>query len=169
MRPHLIATFLLVSFVPGIAQATTLPYLGSQVEVTGVVQPGATIDRIRVADQAGDVFDVNVNRDSTFVSSHALLRAKQVVRVDGRLVSGRDGAGQTIDADEISDGSVDLTAGPGKPRNRGWAIALGAAAGVLLGSGVYVFRKTLFGTGAQPVNGATSPTVSSGVQFGGGQ
>ena len=164
-RLILVISVFMTSLAP--AGAATLPYLGGQVEVTGIVQAGATSDRIRVADQDGAIFEVIVSRDSTFVSSHALLRAHQVVRVDGKLVSGRDGAGQTIAAEEISDGSIDLTAGNQKSRPRGWSsFALGAAAGLVLGGGVYAFRKSLFGNNAAPAPGTA--TLSSGVQFGGG-
>jgi hypothetical protein len=167
MRAYVVfAVLLLVARLAAPADAATVPYLGNQVEVTGVVQPGATPDHIRVADQSGDVFDVIVNRDSTFVSSRSLLRAQQVVRVDGQLVSGRDGTGQTITAEEISSGLVDLASGA-KPHSKAWSIALGAAAGVLLGSGVYVFRRSIFGQqGAAAAPAGTS--LSSGVQFGGG-
>ena len=166
MRAGLVfAILILVARFTAPADAATVPYLGNQVEVTGVVQAGATADHFRVADQAGDVFDVIVNRDSTFVSSHSLLRAQQVVRVDGQLVSGRDGTGQTIAAEEISSGLIDLASGA-KPRSKALSIALGAAAGVLLGSGVYVFRRSIFGQPAAAPNSGTS--LSSGVQFGGG-
>ena len=166
MRARLLLVTLIFSTLMGPVNAATLPYLGSQVEVTGVVQAGPTPDRIRVSDESGDVFEVVINRDTTFVSSHALLRADQVVRVDGRLASGRDGAGQTIDADEISAGSFDLSNGNTKAHSRGWSIALGAAAGLLLGSGVYAFRKSLFGN-AQATPAPGTSTLSSGVQFGG--
>ncbi len=162
-RLILVVTVFVTSLAP--AGAATLPYLGGQVEVTGIVEPGATSDRIRVADQDGAVFEVLVSRDSTFVSSHALLRPHQVVRVDGKLLSGRDGAGQTIAAEEISDGSIDLTNANQKTRSRWSSIALGAAAGLVLGGGVYAFRKSLFGQ-AQPAPGTA--TLSSGVTFGGG-
>ncbi len=167
MRARLFIAGCLFSALAGPVEAATLPYLGSQVEVTGVVQAGATPDRIRVSDESGDVFEVDVNRDTTYVSSHALLRANQVVRVDGRLTSGRDGAGQTIEADEISAGSFDLSNGPTKSRSHGWSFALGAAAaGLLLGSGVYAFRKSLFGNNGTAAAPGTS-SLSSGVTFGG--
>jgi len=168
MRARLLLASLLFSALAGPAEAATLPYLGSQVEVTGVVQAGATADLIRVSDESGDVFEVVINRDTTYVSSHALLRPNQVVRVDGRLTSGKDGAGETIDADEIAAGTFDLSNGTPKSHSHGWSIALGAAAaGLLLGSGVYAFRKSLFGN-TQP--GAAAPgtsSLSSGVTFGG--
>jgi hypothetical protein len=168
MRARLLIVSVLFAASCGPIDAATLPYLGSQVEVTGVVQAGATPDRIRVSDESGDVFEVVINRDSTYVSSHALLRANQVVRVDGRLTSGRDGAGQTIDADEIAAGTFDLSNAAPKSHAHGWSIALGAAAaGLLLGSGVYAFRKSLFGNN-QPGNAAPgTSSLSSGVTFGG--
>ncbi len=168
MRARLLLASLLFSVVAAPVDAATLPYLGSQVEVTGVVQAGATPDRIRVSDESGDVFEVVINRDTTYVSSHALLRANQVIRVDGRLTSGRDGAGQTIDADEIAAGTFDLSSAAPKSHAHGWSIALGAAAaGLLLGSGVYAFRKSLFGNNQPGAPAAGTSSLSSGVTFGG--
>ena len=161
--PWLIAcVFACVSVSPVYAGPNVL-YSGTVVGVLGTIGVGSTLDRLQVSQPDGTTVSVLVVSGRTFVSSRDLLRPGQTVKIEGVFSSVAGEAVVLADSVEPSQPTEFDPSAKHDGRLSTMRYVLGAAAGIILGSGTMLLRHVL-DRNAQTLPG--SPPVRASISSG---
>ncbi len=156
-----------VALAPVTARAaTSLTYSSALLVVDGVITETPSHDRFTMTDGTGSTVDVRMEPGHTFIASRDIVAVGKSVEVFGHASGSAEIVAEEVDAHGLQAFHDDKTKHTGALR-----YVLGAAAGVLVGSGIYGLSHGWFrapgNATPSPSTGAALPAAS--VQFGNGQ